>query len=175
MTKLLGRVARAPSLLALALVVGCGGGSKAPTVPHNRASTEGGAGELAPSGPLFLWCAAPRGEMCGRASRALRASHTPAESLPAQLFESEWRDLDEDCADPDLAELLAILGTALGVPATGWVDQAGSPTVERLEIVVHGGGCTNLTAEGVPDVKVQLVEGPVGMIALVRVWELEAP
>ncbi len=100
-------------------------------------------------------------------------AHTPTEAIPADLFAADWRDLEDDCVDPDLGPLLRALGTALGVADDGWVDQGGAPGREGLANVANGGGCTNRTVPGVPDVKVQLATTRTGRIALVRVWELE--
>ena len=49
----------------------------------------------------------------------------------------------------------------------------GSLTRDGLANVSQGGGCTNRTLPGVPDVKVQLAGTRTGFVAFVRVWELD--
>ncbi len=161
-------------LAVLSLVAGCGGTSHpaAPPTVSNRAATPGPPATQPLVGELILWCTQPTGTECGRAATQLALRPTASAALPMTLFDDEWRDLDDDCGDPDLAGVLGALGAALGVPADGWVDQGGALTFEGLARVANGGGCTNLTAAGVPDVKVQLALPRTGLVAFIRVWEL---
>ena len=161
-------------LALLALTVGCGGATHTapPTTLSNHSATVGPPAMPPPLGQLILWCTQPTGTECGRAARQLAVRPTATEALPMTIFDVEWRDLEDDCVDRDLAGVLGELGAALGVPANGWVDQGGALTFEGLPRVANGGGCTNLTAAGVPDVKVQLALPRTGLVAFIRVWEL---
>lgn len=162
-------------LVPVALATSCGGAHHAPPPPvlSNRTAVPAPRVTSSRHDPLVLWCTTPTGVECRRAATELGVAHTPTAALPTDFFDVEWRDLDDDCVDPDLGSLLHALGTALGVARDGWVDQGGAPSRDGLANVAHGGGCTNRTVPGVPDVKVQLATTPTGLIALVRVWELE--
>jgi hypothetical protein len=155
------------------LLAGCGAAAPAPRrLPSNRVLAPEGPAVIKLRAPLWLWCNVVGGEQCRRAQARLAVAAVTASELPAALFAGAWRDLDDDCADPQMQALRRELGEALGVAEDGWVDQIGELTIERIDVAVHGGGCTNATAPGVPDVKIQFGTEGRRTIAVVRVWEL---
>ncbi len=144
-------------------------------VPSPRANRN--APPPAPSGPepvpsIVLWCSQPAGPACTAAQGELGLSPTPAEAVPLAML-STARDLDDDCSDPELAELLQRIAAALGVQSGQTADQVGTIGDPGLIADVDsGGGCVNVARPGDPTAKVQAVVVGGGARFLVRVWEI---
>lgn len=169
------------SAAAGAAVAGAGVG---PTVSLAAVTNNGGAGGgaggggggVAPAGaggPVTLWCAQPGGTACSAAAGLLGTAPADAAAIPEAML-GPMRDGADDCADPDVSRVTALLQGPLGITPGNWHDNVGSSiTRGSIAQTFSGGGCTNCCfAPTQPAVKVHVVDGPTGARTLVRVWEV---
>lgn len=124
------------------------------------------------TGAIVLWCSQAQGAACLAATTALGVAPVQAGAIPQELL-TATHDLEDDCADPDLAGMLARLAPAMGVAPSNWHDNSGTlGEAQYVSDVYSGGGCTNCCwSETEPPIKVQVAPSPAGLRYLVRVWE----
>lgn len=121
---------------------------------------------------VVLWCSQPAGPACTAAQQELGLPPTPAEAVPVALLEGA-RDLDDDCTDPELAELQQRVAQACGVRSGRTADQAGTiADASLIADMYSGSGCVNVARPTDPTVKIHAVDAPEGVRFLVRVWEV---
>ena len=130
---------------------------------------EGGAEPSLPH--VVLWCTQPAGSACLAAQQELGLVPTPTPEVPAILIDVP-RDLDDDCADPDLVPIMQRVENAVGGSPGGWTDQSGPLDAMMLANLYAGPGCTNAARHADPPVKVHVAEVEGQPHLLVRVWEL---
>lgn len=124
------------------------------------------------TGAIVLWCSQAQGAACLAATTALGVAPVQAGAIPMELL-TATHDLEDDCADPDLAGMLARLAPAMGISPGNWHDNTGTlGEAQYVSDVYSGGGCTNCCwSETEPPIKVQVAPSPAGLRYLVRVWE----
>lgn len=152
-----------------------GGAPPIAPVTNNGGGGGGGAGVVgvtSAASRYVLWCARPGGSACTRAASALGVTVTDVGAIPETLL-TQIRDTEDDCSDPEIAQVTAMLTGPLGITARNWHDNVGGQLArESVPQTYSGGGCTNCCfAPTEPAVKLHVVATAEGTRWLVRVWE----
>lgn len=119
---------------------------------------------------VYLWCQAPDGRACQLAAAALGTGPKDASGLPASVLTVE--DLENDCAEPTIAEVSHRLTLAFAVQDTGWRDQTGGYLDgSLLSDMYSAAGCINDADATQPIAKISAGSTGSPRFYLVRVWD----
>lgn len=146
--------------------------------PDPGAATESGASmssdvalvEQPSIAGVYLWCQMPSGRACQLAAAALGTGPKDASGLPPSVLNVE--DLENDCAEPTIAEISQRLTGAFATLGSGWRDQTGSYLDSSLLADMYSAaGCINDADSTQPIAKISAGSAGSPRYYLVRVWD----